>query len=107
VALSTAQLLHAFSTRSEGISLFDRERAAPNRYLPMAVGGGIGLTVLTQLLPVTRRWLGSGAMPLLDWTVAGVGAVMPLLANEMIKKVTRRPAYETSLAPKIVDTRGE
>jgi Ca2+-transporting ATPase len=98
VALSAAQLLHAFSTRSESVSLFDREHTAPNPYLPLAVGGGIGLTVLTQLLPVTRRWLGSGAMPLLDWTVAGVGALGPLLANEMIKKATRRPAHETSLA---------
>ena len=90
VALSTAQLLHAFSTRSESVSLFDHERTEPNPYLPLAVGGGIGLTVLTQLLPLTRRWLGSSAMPLLDWAIAGVGAISPLLANEMIKKTTRQ-----------------
>ena len=98
VALSTAQLLHAFSTRSEGTSLFDRERAEPNPYLPMSVIGGIGLTVLTQLIPASRRWLGSAAMPLLDWTVAAAGAVLPLLANEMIKRAGHASTRETSLA---------
>ncbi|HWO09396.1 MAG TPA: cation-transporting P-type ATPase, partial [Polyangiaceae bacterium] len=61
VALSSAQLLHAFSTRSERNTLFDREPAEPNPYLPASVLGGIGLTVLMQFIPATRRWLGSGA----------------------------------------------
>jgi P-type Ca2+ transporter type 2C len=96
VALSAAQLLQAFSTRSESVSLFDRERAEPNPYLPAAVGGGIALTVLTQFIPATRRWLGSGAMPLLDWTVAATGAIGPLLASEMIKKARLQSARRES-----------
>jgi P-type Ca2+ transporter type 2C len=92
LALSSAQLLHAFSTRSERAHIFGSERAAPNPYLPMSVVGGIALTALMQLIPATRRWLGSGPMPVLDWAVAGVGAVGPLLANEWVKAARFAPA---------------
>jgi Ca2+-transporting ATPase len=86
VALSAAQLLHAFSTRSERQNIFDSVPVAKNPYLPLSVIGGIGLTVLTQLVPGTRSWLGSGRlMPLLDWGVASIGALGPLIANEMVK----------------------
>jgi P-type Ca2+ transporter type 2C len=85
VALSAAQLLHAFSTRSEKNHIFDAVPAAPNPYLPASVIGGIGLTVLMQMLPATRRWLGSSAMPPLDWAVATAGAIGPLIANELVK----------------------
>jgi P-type Ca2+ transporter type 2C len=91
VALSAAQLLHAFSTRSEKNHIFDRKPAAPNPYLPLSVGGGIALTVLMQMLPATRRWLGSEPMPVLDWSIATAGAIGPLLANEMIKAARYAP----------------
>jgi Ca2+-transporting ATPase len=87
VALSAAQLLHAFSTRSERNNIFDSVPAPRNPYLPLSVIGGIGLTVLTQLIPGTRSWLGSGKlMPLVDWAVATGGALGPLIANEMVKR---------------------
>jgi len=91
LALAAAQLLHAFSTRSERTNIFGTERAEPNPYLPVSVVGGIGLTVLMQLIPVTRRWLGSGTMPVLDWAVATAGAIGPLLANEMVKAARSAP----------------
>lgn len=87
VALSAAQLLHAFSTRSEKNHIFAAQPAAPNPYLPASVIGGITLTILMQMVPATRRWLGSGAMPAIDWAVATAGAIGPLLANEMVKAV--------------------
>lgn len=92
VALSAAQLLHAFSTRSEKGHLFGPERAASNPYLPASVAGGIALTVLMQMVPATRRWLGSGTMPPVDWAVAALGAVGPLLANEGVKAARHAPA---------------
>jgi Ca2+-transporting ATPase len=92
VALSSAQLLHAFSTRSERNHLFGKQKAAPNPYLPASVLGGIALTVLMQMVPATRRWLGSGAMPAFDWAVATLGAIGPLLANEMVKAARFAPA---------------
>jgi P-type Ca2+ transporter type 2C len=86
VALSSAQLLHAFSTRSERHNIFDANVSAPNPYLPLSVGGGIALTILMQLLPPTRQWLGAKrAISSLDWAVAATGAIGPLLANELVK----------------------
>jgi magnesium-transporting ATPase (P-type) len=84
-------LLHAFSTRSEKNNIFDSEKASPNPYLPVSVVGGIALTVLMQMVPTTRRWLGSGSMPVFDWVVATVGAIGPLLANEMVKAARFAP----------------
>jgi Ca2+-transporting ATPase len=102
VALSAAQLLHAFSTRSEKINIFGSEKASPNPYLPMSVVGGIALTVLMQMVPTTRRWLGSGAMPIFDWAVATVGAIGPLLANEMVKAARFAPARRAATAESAV-----
>jgi Ca2+-transporting ATPase len=85
VTLATAQLLHAFSTRSATHTIFESNPAAHNKYIPMAVGGGIALTVLMQVLPAARRVFGSSSMPPIDWVIAAAGAVGPLLANEMVK----------------------
>jgi Cation transporting ATPase, C-terminus len=84
------------STRSEKINIFGSERASPNPYLPLSVVGGIALTVLIQMVPTTRRWLGSGAMPVFDWAVATVVAIGPLLANEMVKTARFAPARLTA-----------
>jgi Ca2+-transporting ATPase len=93
VALSAAQLLHAFSTRSERENLFRGSVAAPNPYLPLSVGGGIGLTILMQILPATRAWLGSKRpLSVLDWAVAAAGALGPLCASEITKAVRFAPA---------------
>jgi Ca2+-transporting ATPase len=85
VTLATAQLLHAFSTRSTKHTIFEANPAAHNRYIPMAVGGGIALTILMQVIPAARRVFGSSLMPPIDWAIAAAGAVGPLLANEMVK----------------------
>jgi P-type Ca2+ transporter type 2C len=91
VSLATAQLLHAFSVRSEKASIYGRTRVAPNPYIPLSVGGGIALTLLMQLIPGARRVFGSVALAPLDWVVAGVGALSPLLANEMVKASRHSP----------------
>ena len=80
-----AQLSHAFSVRSEKATIFDRTPVPPNPYIPMSVGGGIALTLLMQLIPGARRVFGSAALAPVDWAVAALGAVGPLLANEMVK----------------------
>jgi P-type Ca2+ transporter type 2C len=101
VTLSTAQLLHAFSTRSERRHIFDAKPVDPNPYLPASVIGGIGLTILMQLFPATRRWLGSGGMmPPVDWLVAAGGAIGPLLINELLKarRFAELPAESELLA---------
>jgi P-type Ca2+ transporter type 2C len=91
VSLAAAQLLHAFSTRSEKHNIFDANPTAKNKYIPMAVGGGIALTVLMQMIPGARRVFGSTVLAPLDWGLAAVGAVGPLLANEMVKAARFAP----------------
>jgi P-type Ca2+ transporter type 2C len=87
VTLTTAQLLHAFSTRSEKHNIFDSHKSPPNPYVPLSVGGGIALTLLIQMIPATRRLLGSRPMPAIDWLIASLGAAAPLVANEITKAV--------------------
>jgi Ca2+-transporting ATPase len=100
VSLATAQLLHAFSVRSEKNHLFDGKPSPPNPFIPASVGGGIALTVLMQMIPGARRWFGSSPMPLLDWAVAGVGAVAPLIANELVKAARFAPSHGAKLLPR-------
>jgi Ca2+-transporting ATPase len=99
VSLATAQLLHAFSTRSEKHNIFDAHPSAKNPYIPLSVGGGIALTVLMQTIPGARRWFASSPLPLIDWGIAALGAVGPLLANEMVKAAR--------FSPKRLSTAGE
>jgi len=87
--LAVTQLLHVVSSRSERHTIFDAERLASNKYIPMAVGGGLALQFLVTLVPGMRRILGVVPLGLLDWGVVGLAAVGPLLTNETIKLVLR------------------
>ncbi len=88
MTLTAAQLLHAFSSRSEQHSLLDRERLPPNPYLRLALGVSLALQSLTVLLPGLRGLLGTTPLGLVDTLVIGAGAVLPLLINESTKKFT-------------------
>jgi Ca2+-transporting ATPase len=98
VTLATGQLLHAFSVRSEKNTIFDAQPTAKNPYIPMAVGGGIALTLLMQIIPGARRWFGAAQLPLVDWGLAAVGALAPLIGNELVK-VARFSSSQNPLRP--------
>ncbi|MFO1431936.1 MAG: HAD-IC family P-type ATPase [Candidatus Competibacteraceae bacterium] len=87
MTLTVAQLLHAFSSRSEQHSLLDRERLPPNPYLRVALGVSLALQSLT-VFPGLRGLLGTTPLGLLDTLVIGAGAVLPLLLNETTKQLT-------------------
>jgi Ca2+-transporting ATPase len=95
--LTIAQLLHSLSARSESHSIFDRGRLAPNKYIPMAMGGGMALQILATLVPGARRVLGVVPLGLLDWGVVGLSAVSPLMVNEALKVWLREPELVASL----------
>jgi Ca2+-transporting ATPase len=98
--LAITQLLHVLSARSERHTIFDPEPLAENRYIPMALGGGVGLQVIATLLPGLRAILGVVPLGLVDWAVAGAAAVMPLMVNETMKLVLRgEPAPLLLAAP--------
>jgi Ca2+-transporting ATPase len=89
--LSITQLLHVLSSRSQHHSIFDRERLPGNRYIPMALGGGLALQVLATIVPGARRLLGVVPLGLADWGVVMSSAMGPLLVNETIKLMSREP----------------
>jgi Ca2+-transporting ATPase len=102
--LAVAQLMHVLSARSERHTIFDREALASNRYIPMALGGGIALQVAATLLPGLRGVLGVVPLGLLDWGVVGVTAAMPLMVNETVKLMRRG---ELVALPPASDAAGE
>ncbi len=84
--ITTAQLLHALSCRSERHSIFEREACPPNPYMPLAVGGGLGLQAMATFLPGLRSILGTTPLGPFDWAIVASAAIAPLIINE-IKKV--------------------
>jgi Ca2+-transporting ATPase len=67
------------------VSIYDREKLPPNRYLTLALGGSIAIQILTFLIPGLRGLLGLSPINLLDGIVIGGSAVLPLLVNEAVK----------------------
>ena len=86
MSLTTGQLLHAVSCRSEKHSIFDKERLPSNRYLNAAIGGSFAIQALTLALPGLRGLLGMTTINLADALVIGGSAVVPLIVNEATKK---------------------
>lgn len=84
MSLTTAQLLHAISARSDHLSVFSKERLPANRALTAAVGGSLALQGAT-LLPGLRGLLGLGPLGVADAAVIAVGAALPFVINEATK----------------------
>jgi Ca2+-transporting ATPase len=89
LSLTVGQLLHALSCRSETKTIFDRGKLPPNRYLTGALVGSFALQGVAMVTPGMRRLLSISPLGVVDGLVAAGGAVLPLLANEAIKKTTR------------------
>lgn len=85
MSLSTAQILHALSCRSERHNLLHPDHMEPNPYLTLAVGGSVAVQTLAALAPGLRSFLGLVPLGLVDVLVVGGGAVGPLLINELTK----------------------
>ncbi len=89
LSLTTGQLLHAISCRSERHSIFGREKLPPNKYLNMALGGSFAIQLLAMVIPGLRNLLGIAPISVLDGVVIGGSAVLPLLVNEGTKKLPK------------------
>jgi len=89
LSLTTGQLLHAISCRSERHSIFGREKLPPNKYLNMALGGSFAIQLLAMVIPGLRNLLGIAPISVLDGLVIGGSAVFPLLVNEGTKKLPK------------------
>jgi Ca2+-transporting ATPase len=89
LSLTVGQLLHALSCRSDTKTIFDSQRMPPNRYLTGALAGSLGLQAIAMLIPGLRRLLNISPIGITDGIVVAGGAVLPLIANEGIKKIRR------------------
>jgi Ca2+-transporting ATPase len=92
LSLTSGQLLHAVSCRSERHSLFDRvasgqEPLPPNRYLQAALVGSFAIQALAMTVPGLRSLLGIAPIGLIDGLVIGGSAVLPLAVNEATKRL--------------------
>jgi Ca2+-transporting ATPase len=85
MSLSIGQLLHAFSCRSDQVSIFSREKLPPNRLLTQALTASVLLQVATLYVPGLRSLLQTSPVGLVDGLVIGGTALAPLLINETIK----------------------
>ena len=99
MTLTLSQLLHALSSRSEQHNLFEQTQLPPNPYLKWALGASLAAQSLTVLLPGLRRVLGTAPLTLLDGLVVGAGAGVPLLLNELTKKIFHRPSQAETDGP--------
>ena len=86
MSLTTGQLLHAISCRSEKHSIFDKEKLPTNKYLNVALVGSFALQVLSMAVPGLRSLLGIAPINIIDGIVIGGSAVAPLLVNEATKQ---------------------
>lgn len=87
MTLTIAQLLHALSCRSEYRTIFDRDLGPMNLPLKLGVGGSLGLQLAAVAVPRLRTLLGLGRLGTVDWLAIALGAGIPLLTNEGLKKV--------------------
>ncbi len=99
LTLTTSQLLHALSCRSETTTVLDPGRRPPNPYLTVALLGSLGAQLLAIAVPGLRNLLGIGSIGWTDALVMAASAVTPLLINEITKNPKGRPGRELMKKP--------
>jgi P-type Ca2+ transporter type 2C len=92
-SLTTSQLLHALTTRSDTHGVFGDTALPSNSYLNVALLGSFGLQALSFIVPGLRRLLGVTPLSVVDGVVIGGSVVLPFLVNEAWKY------HETSATP--------
>ena len=85
MSLIVAELVQAYSCRSETHRFYDRPHLASNPYLHMAVGGSLALQLATPYIPPLRRLLGLAPLGVVDVVVVAAAAAIPFFANEFTK----------------------
>jgi Ca2+-transporting ATPase len=99
LSLTAAQLLHTISSRSQRHTIFDRKPLPHNEFVPMAIGAGFAVELLSLLVPWFRKLLGSAPLRGADLLVVGGTAAASLLTNEAIKFVGNHSGRREHLPP--------
>jgi Ca2+-transporting ATPase len=89
LSLTSAILLHTISSRSEHHTIFDRERLPDNKYIPIAIGAGFAVELLSEFVPTLRRILGTARLGVGELLICGGTALASFTTNEVLKLVER------------------
>ncbi|AFZ23772.1 cation transport ATPase [Cylindrospermum stagnale PCC 7417] len=87
MTLTSGQLLHTISSRSEKHSIFSPEKLPRNPYLNIAVTGSFAIQILAFTIPPLRNILKITPLSIVDSAVIGGSALLPLLVNENTKNI--------------------
>ncbi|MBD2598450.1 cation-translocating P-type ATPase [Nostoc spongiaeforme FACHB-130] len=85
--LTSSQLLHTISCRSEHHSLFSKEKLPRNSYLNAAIIGSFAIQILAIALPPLRNLLKITPINFIDTAVIIGSALWPLLLSESTKNI--------------------
>lgn len=91
MSLTSAQLLHTISSRSETHSIFSKEKLPTNPYLNAAVIGSFAVQILAIAIPPLRNLLRISPINFVDGAVIIASALLPLLVNESTKNMGDLP----------------
>ena len=91
MTLTTAQLLHTISCRSENHSIFSREQLPNNNYLNAAITGSFIIQLLALAMPPLRKLLRITPISFVDGAVTVGAALLPFLVNESTKVMDQIP----------------
>jgi Ca2+-transporting ATPase len=94
LTLTGAQLLHAFSARSEAHSLLERGRPR-NPWIGLAVAGGFGVQALAGVLPPLRRALGTVRVGVGDVALSWGLAALSFVVGEGLKLLAPGTRWRT------------
>ncbi|MBF0517306.1 MAG: cation-transporting P-type ATPase, partial [Nitrospirae bacterium] len=96
LSLSTSQLLHAISCRTDKHTIFDKETLPPNKYMNIALTGSFLLQILALSVPGLRNLLRISPVTLTDALVTAAASVVPLLINEATKRPVKTVPAEVN-----------
>jgi len=85
-SLTTGQILHALSCRSDQSSILRARKSQPNHYLTLAVISSLILQSMTLVIPGLRNILGLSPLSIVDGLVVGTASLLPLVINESRKE---------------------
>lgn len=87
MTLALAQILHAFTARSQRTSLF--VGIFSNRWLWGAIAVCVALQLAAVEIPLLRATLHTASLSLSSWAVVAACSTAPLLVSELVKLVVR------------------
>lgn len=88
IVLTVSQLLYAFTMRSDKFSIL-KVGLFKNKYLNISLIVGVALQLLLISIPFLAEAFSVTKLSLVDFDIVVVFAIIPLLLNELLKKVIR------------------